>query len=105
MRTARLIRHKADAMERYACSDTVGHGGSGLKKQRASHTVTLSADLLPGIHRPLCIEKGDIGYRVLFRSSWRIQPCHQLSQLCHVVLILETEFRDVEVQRGGFAGA
>ena len=77
MRAGGLVGDEAPAVKRRAGTHAIRYGGSGPHHQWAAHAVALRADLLRGVHRLLCVEKGDERHRVALSRALRSDTGHQ----------------------------
>src|SRR5207249_10943882 len=67
--------------------------------QRSAHAVTLSPYLLRLVDFLLLIQPCNESSSIFLDAARCVQRSHQALQLLHVVLVLETEFGDVDSRR------
>src|SRR5205807_5254839 len=82
-----------------AGSDAIRQGSCSSDDERATHAITLRADLLRLVDFLLLVQKCDEGRSVFLDTARSVQRAHQSLELLHIVRILKTEVREVDSGR------
>jgi len=104
VRAVGLVGHESAAMERSGRADTAGDGCRGSYDQRATHAITLGADLFGLVDRLLGIQEGDERFGIFFAGAGGVDRAHQRTKFRAIGGILEIEGSDIG-EDGGLGDA